>query len=266
MVRSDGGGVRSVVEWTLFPLAPAILGRAYHQSVGGLFFQRDPRMWTWLTWLLMLGPLLGYGFLAGATLRLPDDPDLRGFRAWTSRRAFCVGVGPWVGFLLGAAVFYLLEALEYVAARLHTPDPSQNSSWSSLAPPWLNTVAFWTAFVLIVATIGYGWLVVAFGVVRRAKRLGRAWRTFEQGLAVALGFVGSLFGSFWAITEAWRSYFFDPRIIPVILAVSGLLLSSGCASQESYGDVRRRDLFAAMLTAWLLGLAFAWRWWSRRPR
>ena len=30
----------------------------------------DPRMWGWFIWVIMLGPLLGYGFLAGATIRI----------------------------------------------------------------------------------------------------------------------------------------------------------------------------------------------------
>jgi len=40
---------------------------------------------------------------------------------------------------------------------------------------------------------------------------------------------------------------------------------SGCASTITYGELRRRELFHAMLIAWVLGLALMWRWWSR-PR
>ena len=40
---------------------------------------------------------------------------------------------------------------------------------------------------------------------------------------------------------------------------------TGCASTITYGEVRRRELFHAMLVAWVLGLALMWRWWSR-PR
>jgi hypothetical protein len=79
-----------------------------------------------------------------------------------------------------------------------------------------------------------------------------------------VAFVGSLFGSFFAITQAWRTYFFDTRIVPLALAAATVALTSGCTSTMTYGELRRRDLFAAMLTAWLLGLAFVWRWWSRR--
>ncbi len=31
----------------------------------------------------------------------------------------------------------------------------------------------------------------------------------------------------------------------------------------TYGEVRRRELFHAMLVAWVLGLALMWRWWAR---
>ena len=85
-------------------------------------------------------------------------------------------------------------------------------------------------------------------------------------MAVAVGFVGSLFGSFWAITETWRDYFFDPRIAPALVAATSLVLMSGCATR-TIGEVRRQELFQAMLISWLLGLALAWRWWSRsRPK
>jgi hypothetical protein len=86
-------------------------------------------------------------------------------------------------------------------------------------------------------------------------------------LAVALAFVGSLFGSFWAATALWRTYFFDPRVVPVVIAAVALVGMSGCTSTITYGELRRRELFHAMLVAWVLGLALMWRWWSRtRPR
>ena len=49
--------------------------------------------------LLMLGPLLGYGFLAGATVDLPDDvgPPRRGWRRLAARRSVWVAIGPWWG-------------------------------------------------------------------------------------------------------------------------------------------------------------------------
>ena len=78
-----------------------------------------------------------------------------------------------------------------------------------------------------------------------------------------VGFVGSLFGSFWAVTEAWRSYFFDPRVAGMVLGAMSVALIGGCADQPTVGQVHRRELFGAMLMAWVLGLALAWRWWSR---
>jgi hypothetical protein len=33
----------------------------------------------------------------------------------------------------------------------------------------------------------------------------------------------------------------------------------------TYGEVRRRELFHAMLVAWVLGLALMWRWWEPEP-
>jgi len=79
------------------------------------------------------------------------------------------------------------------------------------------------------------------------------------------GFVGSLIGTFWAVTEAWRDFFFDPRVMPITLAALSLALMSGCSNTLTAGEVHRRELFNAMLMSWVLGLALAWRWWSR-PR
>ena len=111
--------------------------------------------------------------------------------------------------------------------------------------------------------LAYAWLLVAFLALRRAKRRGRFLRSLQSGLIGAIVLVGSLFGTFWAVTAAWREYFFDKRMMPLVLATASLALTSGCASTLTRGEVRRRDLFQALLTAWLLGAALAWRWWSR---
>jgi hypothetical protein len=50
-----------------------------------------------------------------------------------------------------------------------------------------------------------------------------------------------------------------------LLAACASALLAGCATTITVGDVRRRDLFRAMLMAWVLGLALLWRWWAR-PR
>jgi hypothetical protein len=52
--------------------------------------------------------------------------------------------------------------------------------------------------------------------------------------------------------------------MPAILMALCLAVLSGCAAPITYGEMRRRELFHAMLVAWMLGLAFLWRWWSRR--
>ncbi len=260
-------GVGSALAWFVFPLVPALLGMTYRQELNG--FGRsggpDPRDWDWAGWILMTGPLLGYGFLAGATLDLPDEPALRGSRRWLSRRSFWVAIGPWLGFLAWSAV---LLAIGFVGWAY---PPSLEWSWPALPESWrdswIASVCFWLVIGLWIGAVAYGWLVVAWAALRRARRLDRLRRSLAKGLAVAVGFVGSLFGSFWAITEAWRDYFFDPRIAPSLLAASSLALMAGCANTETYGELRRRELFGAMLVAWLLGLALAWRWWSRsRPK
>src|SRR4051794_10744466 len=83
--------------WLIFPLVPALLATTYHQTCN--FFGPDPREWDWIRWVILLGPLCGFGFLAGATAVLPDEPDRVGPGAWFSRRAGWVAFGPWMGFL-----------------------------------------------------------------------------------------------------------------------------------------------------------------------
>ena len=119
-------------------------------------------------------------------------------------------------------------------------------------------------FAVLLAVAAYGWLVPAVAAVRRAKRLGRGWENVRRGLAWSAAFTASLFGGFWAITEGWRAFFFDPRIVQVLLAAASLTLMNGCAKTVTHGDVRRRELFHAMLMAWTFGLAVLWRWCSRK--
>ena len=61
------------VSWLVFPLLPVVLEDRYYQTVN--FSGADPHEWEWLMWVIMLGPLVGYGFLAGATLGTPDDGE-----------------------------------------------------------------------------------------------------------------------------------------------------------------------------------------------
>ena len=251
--------------WLIFPLVPALVGTTSYEVLNLSFGEHggpDPYDWDWTNWLLLTGPLLGYGFLAGVTLGLPDDPTRRGVKGWLARRSLWVGVGPWIGFLSAMAVFY---AVSLVASGVNRAFPEGFGRSGVSFPQWLSEGLGWIIRWGLGAWIAYGWLVVARAAIRRARRLDRLRQSIGRGLLAALGFVGSLFGSFWAITASWRSHFFDARIVPLLVAASGLVVMSGCGSTITYGEVRRRDLFGAMLTAWLLGLALAWRWWSR-PR
>ncbi len=267
MSRRRDGGLGSALAWFLFPLVPAFLGRTYHETCNLELPPpgSDPREWSWLGWAVLAGPLLGYGFLAGATLNLPDDPERTGPRSWRSSRALWVSVGPWLGFLVFLAVrrafLWIAALIDRYLPHAREPAPPWFASWYGT---WKGVALCWVVVIALVGAIAYGWLPVAIAAIRRARRMGRARRAIERGVAGAVAFVGSLFGSFWAITEVWRSHFFDSRIVPLFLAAATLAIASGCGSTMTYGELRRRELFSAMLTAWLLGLAFVWRWVSRK--
>jgi hypothetical protein len=264
-MNSQLGGVLEALGWLVLPLVAALLGSAYHRTFDdALAGGADPHDWGWLSWLILTGPLIGYGFLAGATLGLPDDIGRRGVRAWLARRSVWVAIGPWLGFVFWSGVYFGVGFLEHVAAWAYPA--SQEWTMPSLAA-WQQG---WTGWLFIramtmgvIGSLAYGWLVVALAALRRARRLGRLRQSIHRGLAAALAFVGSLFGTFWALTEFWRSYFFDPRKFPVLIAAASLALTAGCAATVTYGEVRRRELFQALLMAWLLGLALCWRWWGR---
>jgi hypothetical protein len=264
MAESRGGSLRAAVAWLIFPVVPAILATAYHgiATIGGADLGgTDPRLWAGRTWALALGPLIGYGVLAGATLALPDDPERRGVRSWPMRRAVWVAVGPWSAALIWAAFGFGLDRANRWKDRVLPP------SWAMALTITPDDGWFWVALRwIVVATAAYGWLFVAWLALRRARRRGRLLPALARGCITALGFVGSLIGGFWAATEIWRDYFFDSRLARVLrVAAVGLTVAglSGCGT-PTVGDVRRRDLFSAMLTAWVLGLALLWRWWSRR--
>src|SRR5690242_15117340 len=96
--------IGQVVAWLVFPLVPVVLETAYEAVANLNLFSRseygpDPRDWDTVTWALMLGPLLGFGFLAGATIGLPAASVRRGFRGWFGRPIVWVAVGPWIGAL-----------------------------------------------------------------------------------------------------------------------------------------------------------------------
>lgn len=268
MGPEQSGGLRAALGWFLFPIIPALLGGLYHKTINFSFVGEgpDPRDWGWAKWLVLAGPLLGYGFLAGATLGLPaSEPGVR--RRWRSRPSAWVAIGPWIGFLIWGALFFAAWGVR--VAVLWAYPASQE--WREPFPPgWEQTWAGWLAVRALIifgaASLAYGWLFVARAALGRARRVGHLKASIRRGLLTATGFVASLFGTFWALTSAFRGYFFDPRVVPILLAAGSLALSAGCTSTVTYGEVRRRELFQAMLTAWLLGLAMAWRWWNRSRR
>jgi hypothetical protein len=247
-----GAGLRAAVGWLIFPAVPALLAASCNQTLG---MGQDPRRWSVWQWCAILGPLAGYGFLAGALAGLPDPEPF--VRRRLGRRALWVAVGPWLGFVAFVALVF---GWGWLAERLARSDPWTWSFWNWFGGP--------IGVFVLVATIALGWLPLAILALRRAWRARRFWQSLRDGLATTLAFVGSLVGAFWAATEAWRPYFFDPRVARVLLvAAAGMALVSfgGCASPETVGDVRRRELFDALLLAWVVGLALLWRWWSR-PR
>src|SRR3954452_18661828 len=142
-MQNDGRGIGMAMAWMLFPLVPAVLGNTYQRTFNELLGPEspDPRRWEWQSWALLAGPLLGYGFLAGATLDLPDDPGRRGRRRWLGRRSLWVAVGPWAGFLVIAGLFYL-----YVGWTRTFPDAARRvanttSAWQARWP-YLEQVTF----------------------------------------------------------------------------------------------------------------------------
>lgn len=266
-----GSGLRAEIilalGWLIFPLIPVMLDDFYYQVVVNLVgpfpYGPDPHDWEWGTWVVMLGPLLGYGFLAGATADIPDDvAELKArWRRIAGRRAVWVAIGAWWGFLVIVAAFLALAGVQPLFSAM--PEIHVADSWKEgrtvAVLGWIWTVVFFGVFA-------YGWLWPARAALRRAGRVGLWGRALSRGLVTAMAFVGSLFGSFWAITSAWRSFFFDPRVMPMIAMAMGLVVLSGCSSTITYGEIRRRELFHAMLSAWVFGLAVIWWWSSRRRR
>ncbi len=258
-----GRGMRTelgmMFAWLAFPMIPVVLEEFFYQvSVNLLGATRagpDPGDWEWNTWLLMLGPLLGYGFLVGATAEVPDDVTgpKRGLRRILGRRGVWVAIGPWYGFLIIVGGFMGLRFLERWLPVWQSP------------PTWYGNILGWVTFVSLIVLYAYGWLWPAWAALTRAARIATWRRALYRGIVTALAFVGSLFGSFWAIVWSSRGFFFDARVMPMIALGCGLLVLSGCGGPVTYGEMRRRELFHAMLLAWTFALAMIW-WWSSRRR
>ena len=251
--------------WLLFPMLPVVLEDFYYQVCVNLLGSSragpDPHDWGWGTWVVMLGPLIGYGFLAGSTAEVPDE---------VSRTEGGRCAASWPGGLSGSrsapgpGFFSSLEC----SSAWHPPRPTSQERPIRLVERdlGLRGACHGPVTVILVGIFAYGWLWPAWAALRRAGRIGLWRRALYRGTVTALAFVGSLFGSFWAITSAWRSFFFDPRVMPMIALALSLVVLSGCAAPVTYGEMRRRELFHAMLLAWVFGLALIWWWSSRRRR
>ena len=225
----------------------------------------DPRVWGWLVWISCSARSWAMGSWPArrCTCRTMIRPPRGRVRRLLSRRAVWVAIGPWWGTFVCMGVFFTFVYADRLFPGSFSPFPSAfRRSWKDTWAYWAGTWALSIAAVVIWA---YSWLWPAWSALRRASALGQWSRSLVHGIVMAGTFVGSLFGSFWAATAVWRSYFFDPRIVPLLVVAVGLAVMSGCTSTITYGEVRRRELFHAMLVAWVLGLALMWRWWSR-PR
>ena len=114
MLRTYRREIGLATAWLLFPAIPVVLEDLYYQTwnIGaGSKFGPDPHEWGFGDWIVMLGPLVGFGFLAGATLDVPDDPESSRsrFGRFFARRAVWVAVGPWAGLV--AKLFLRLSVL-----------------------------------------------------------------------------------------------------------------------------------------------------------
>ena len=143
-----------ILAWLIFPLVPVVLEDVYYQVSsfnldGARPVGPDPRVWGWLVWLIMLGPLLGYGFLAGATMSLPDDRSAlrRGLRRVLGRRTVWVAIGPWWSDLVCFGLFFGLLYLEGVFPGLFNWVPQIRQSWQST---WAYWIISWALSILLV--------------------------------------------------------------------------------------------------------------------
>ena len=208
------GQVAAAGGWLAFPVVPLLAEDLYYslfnaglqpEALGG----PDPYEWEREQWGLVLGPLFGYGFLAGATWGVADEPGGRWWRRWLAWRSTWVGLGPWFGLWTGWAALTAARLAERVLAAAGMDAPAR---WLATAAPGPEFGA-WIGLATG-AWVGLGWLLVARAALRRAARAGRLGAAWARGLGLGVAFVGSLMGGYWAITAAWGGHFFDPTIVP----------------------------------------------------
>ncbi len=162
-----------ILSWLIFPIMPVMLEDLYYQICNfGLLGTGqsgpDPHDWDWVRWVMVLGPLLGYGFLAGATLGLSNDlePSRGAIRRFLGRRGVWVAVGPWAGLLFWVVVYFgvvfVLWILELVVSPLNRLVPPERRP--DLRPPqwwwvaWAEWALSWVLTILFCGILAYGWL------------------------------------------------------------------------------------------------------------
>ena len=154
-----------ILGWLIFPVVPVVLEDFYFNAGngGGL----DPRVWGWLTWLIMLGPLVGYGFLAGATIRVPDE-DLTSRRTWRrvlGRRAVWVAIGPWWGALVCGGLIFGLLFLDRHGLGVFDWANRIGQSYQGTWGYWLVS---WALSIVLLLLFAYSWIWPACSALRRA--------------------------------------------------------------------------------------------------
>lgn len=191
-------GFLGAVAWTVFPLVPALLGRGFVAILTPGSLGPDPEDWAWdepSEYLLFFGPLLGFAFLAGATLGLPGAPGRRPLRKALGSRAVWVGLGPWVGPYSALGLFWLVVKLEEMGWF-------KTETW----PKAVQGICVWSLILLA----AFGWVVFAVAALRRARRHGAMKRALRRGVVMTVLFLGTWLGVCYGMLAAMPAYFYDP--------------------------------------------------------
>ena len=209
MVMRFVGGVGAAALWLAFPVVPLLAEDAYYhlssfEPISGSTGGPDPFEWDLARCALVVGPLLGYGFLAGVTWGVADGAVRRWWALW-SRRSVWVGLGPWLGLWSMLAIGLATSGVRWIVAACGWgPDDPSAPLWSP------GPRAAEMAVLAGCAWVSLGWLPVAWAALRRARREGRLGPSWRWGLLVATVFLATLFGGYWGVVMTWRDHFFDP--------------------------------------------------------
>ena len=174
-----------IVAWLLFPLVPVVLEDIYY-SISNLNLGRagsagpDPHDWNWLIWIIMLGPLMGYGFLAGATLRLPDESGpAAAMVSKTPGTAGSLGGDRAVVGCVRLSRVVLRAVIRRTTLAAHSR-PGTGSFPSPGTERGLNGFSHARFTPLLVGIWAYSWLWPAWSALRRAARVGEWKRSLVQ--------------------------------------------------------------------------------------